>query len=322
MKVVVIGSGIVGSAIAFHLASLGMAVEVWEALPQAGLGATGAALGILMAVSSAKTKGKTAQLRLDSLAIYEQWLPLLERMTGRKVLRHRGIFCVPHDRALWQQLSGVRAAQGYPLQPQSVWGLEGFFSAADRVVHPLNLLWALIESAALLGAKFHWGRKLVRGEVPPADRVVISSGLGSSSLVNLPLQAVGGQCVTVEAKHLEGLPATHIVDDLGDFNIVPLGNSRFSIGATVEFNPTVLPRAENERHLLDRAAVYLPQFQQAKVVESWANYRPRPIGRSAPVIEFLPDRSDWIVASGHYRNGILLAPITAQIVGEMIFSLA
>lgn len=166
MKVVVIGSGIVGSAIAFHLASLGMAVEVWEALPQAGLGATGAALGILMAVSSAKTKGKTAQLRLDSLAIYEQWLPLLERMTGRKVLRHRGIFCVPHDRALWQQLSGVRAAQGYPLQPQSVWGLEGFFSAADRVVHPLNLLWALIESAALLGAKFHWGRKLVRGKFP------------------------------------------------------------------------------------------------------------------------------------------------------------
>lgn len=127
MKVVVIGSGIVGSAIAFHLASLGMAVEVWEALPQAGLGATGAALGILMAVSSAKTKGKTAQLRLDSLAIYEQWLPLLERMTGRKVLRHRGIFLRPPRSGIVATTIWGEGSPGLSLATPICLGIGGVF---------------------------------------------------------------------------------------------------------------------------------------------------------------------------------------------------
>lgn len=317
MKVLVIGCGIIGSAIAFHLGNLGLEVEVWEAQNQPGLGATGAALGILMAVSSGKTKGRAAQLRLESLKLYDQWLPQL----GSCVLLHRGIFCLPADREFWQSLAQARHAQGYVLEPSSLGGWEGFFSPADRVVHPRNLLLSLISKASESGVKFHWGRQLAKGEKPQADRVVICAGLGSDILAALPLQPVGGQGIKVYLPHNSlNLPPVHIVDEEGDFNIVPLGEGIYWIGATVEFDPRVLPRAENVSYLLQRTVKYFPDFQSSVVLDSWANYRPRPIGRSAPVIEFLPEPRGWIVASGHYRNGILLAPITAQIVGEMIGS--
>ncbi len=316
MKVVVIGCGIIGSAIAFHLTRSGMAVEVWEEQITPGLGATGAALGILLAVSSA-ARGRIDRLRLASLHLYDQWLPTL----GDGVLLHQGIFCIPQNREDWAELLERRREQGYILSPGRLGQWEGFFSSADRVVHPRNLLSALIGQATAGGAKFHWGRKLLPGETPIADRVVISAGLGTRELAGLPLQPVGGQGILIRAESIDPpLPAVHIRDEVGDVNIVPLLQGKYWIGATVEFDPTVLPRAENVASLLHRVGNYFPQFHQSEVLDTWANYRPRPIGRSAPVIEHLPDRPHWIVASGHYRNGILLAPITAQLVKEMILA--
>lgn len=316
MKVVIIGSGIIGSAIAFYLTGLGMAVEVWEATPQPGLGATGAALGFLLGVASAKTTGRIVRLRLASLELYDSWLPELERLTGRRVLLHQGIVCLPTDCHLWQELAQVRAQQGYILEPIFLGQWQGFLSPRDWVVHPLELVYALVEAAALRGAKFYWGRKLEPGEEPQADWVVVCAGLGSRELTSLPLQPVGGQAIAVTVAADPQLPALHIVDEVGDVNLVPLGQGRYWIGATVEFEPTVLPRSENVTYLLERVGRYFPQFAHSEVLGTWAGYRPRPIGRGAPVIEFC--RPNWLVASGHYRNGLLLAPVTAQLVGDML----
>ncbi|MFN3360592.1 MAG: NAD(P)/FAD-dependent oxidoreductase [Pseudanabaenaceae cyanobacterium] len=318
MKVAIIGSGIIGSAIAFHLASLGMRVEVWETQTQPGLGSTGAALGFLLGVASAKTSGRIVRLRLDSLKLYDTWLPELEKLTGRRVLLHQGIVCLPRDGHLWRELAQVRAKQGYSLEPVVIGQYQGFYSPTDRVVHPLELVSALVEAATQRGAKFHWGCAWEQGREADSDRVVVCGGLGSQALVELPLQAVGGQAIEVAVAADPHLPALHIVDELGDVNLVPLGGGRYWIGATVEFDPTVLPRAENVTYLLGRVGQYFPQFQESTVLNTWANYRPRPIGRGAPVIEWC--RPGWLVASGHYRNGLLLAPITAQIVGEMLIN--
>jgi glycine oxidase len=60
----------------------------------------------------------------------------------------------------------------------------------------------------------------------------------------------------------------------------------------------------------------VPCLQDAEVLMRWHGWRPRPVGRPAPVIERCSDRV--ILASGHYRNGVLLAPATALAVQEML----
>lgn len=330
MKVLVIGCGIVGAAIAYHLADLKLEVEVWEQNSSFGFGASGKALGVLMAVCSLKSSGALLDMRLASIALYDRWLPLLQATSQSQLVLSQGILCIPRttDRLKWEKLCATRANQGYILQWRShedlaSLGLEhrdfGVFSPADRVVHPQNLLQALVESAQGKGVKFCWGRKAELGAEFPADRVVIAGGLGSEQLANIPLKAVGGQGIKVHLPSLnQDLTALHLVDDQGDINIVPLGNENYWIGATVEFEPHTLPRTENVNLLLDRASAYFPEFEHSIVLDTWAGYRPRPIDRGAPVIDFVPDRDNWIVASGHYRNGMLLAPVTAKIVGDLI----
>ncbi|NJK59527.1 MAG: FAD-dependent oxidoreductase [Oscillatoriales cyanobacterium SM2_1_8] len=61
-----------------------------------------------------------------------------------------------------------------------------------------------------------------------------------------------------------------------------------------------------------------PAFDGAEVRETWVGYRPRPVGRPAPVLGFWPGSARLLVATGHYRNGLLLAFITAEIIGDLV----
>jgi glycine oxidase len=83
--------------------------------------------------------------------------------------------------------------------------------------------------------------------------------------------------------------------------------------------------------LLDRAQQFCPAFSTAAVIKTWAGDRPRPANQPAPILGFLPatanrhDRSQSpaspaqvILATGHYRNGVLMAPVTAAIVRDLI----
>lgn len=69
-----------------------------------------------------------------------------------------------------------------------------------------------------------------------------------------------------------------------------------------------------------QAIAFCPALAQATVIKTWSGLRPRPEGRPAPVIEPLPGYNNVLLATGHYRNGVLLAPATAQIIAQMIIS--
>jgi glycine oxidase len=99
--------------------------------------------------------------------------------------------------------------------------------------------------------------------------------------------------------------------------LVPRGDGQIVIGASVEqagFDKTVQQTTIQE--LLRKAASLWPPIQEAKIVETWAGLRP---GSSdgLPVIDASSEKNCWI-ASGHFRNGILLAPGTARIVRELV----
>jgi glycine oxidase len=153
-----------------------------------------------------------------------------------------------------------------------------------------------------------------------ADMVVVCAGVGSVDLVGVEMRSVLGQAMKVRLPQALGTPGFQPVLSGHDIHLVPLGNNEYWVGATVEFdNESAIP-PEPEAAMFDtmmaKITALVPSLQTAEVLMRWHGWRPRPQGRPAPVIERVSDRV--ILASGHYRNGVLLAPATAMEVQEML----
>lgn len=203
---------------------------------------------------------------------------------------------------------------------------HGFVSVPD-------LTEALAAAAARAGAEFRLGVSATairrhHGElaiettdgVMSADRVVLAAGSWSGeipieALDPAPVKPIRGQLL-----HLiwPGQPVLRRVLWSSECYIVPWPNGRVLVGATVEdagFDERAT--AAGVRDLLEAACTLVPQLWQASFVEARVGLRPASpdglpmIGRAAAVPQV-------IYATGHYRNGILLAPLTAQLVADLV----
>ncbi len=224
------------------------------------------------------------------------------------------------------------------------------YSPHDRQVAPSALTLALVAAAQQNGAVFQFDRQVTGFEVKsagnglqacqtlkvsketiPVDWVVISAGLGSTGLtasVESPvdIRPVLGQALQLQLAAPLGNPDFQPVVNGADIHLVPLGQGGYWIGATVEFpaetgmeNLTDLnPDPQQMKALLRGAIGYCPALENAAVVKHWSGLRPRPQGQPAPVINPLAGYSNILLAAGHYRNGVLLAPATAQAVRAAI----
>jgi glycine oxidase len=100
-----------------------------------------------------------------------------------------------------------------------------------------------------------------------------------------------------------------------DIHLVPLSEDELWVGATVEFPdgaPEIEPNPAALERVKEQAIALLHPLANAEILRTWQGLRPRPEERAAPVIGPLPGYQNVLIASGHYRNGVLLAPITAQ----------
>ncbi|WP_322879403.1 NAD(P)/FAD-dependent oxidoreductase [Pseudocalidococcus azoricus] len=224
----------------------------------------------------------------------------------------------------------------------------GIFSAQDRQIAPIPVTQALRQAAQHQGAKFHFQAQLEpmvtsSGQVrqlswqhqadqqsQEIDVLVIAAGLGSSSLTaelaaTIPLQPVLGQAIHYRCP--TPLTQNWPVIQGHDIHLVPILHSspaspEFWVGATVEFpvdsfapeQPDPVKLSQLQAQALD----LFPFLAQAEVVTTWSGIRPRPVNRPAPIIEPLANYENVYLATGHYRNGILLAPITAQLIATEI----
>lgn len=339
--VTIIGCGVVGAMLAYELRSTGLDVEVVEANSRPAMVSTGAALGVLMAACSSKAKGDLVDLRLKSLSKYDRLIADLRQQTNLSILYNRkGILNLYRSQAAEtksRSLIEIRKEQGFELQwlegidisqrfPH--WQADGgLFSPCDRAVHPTQLVNALVAAASLDGVKFYWNTPIKSLQDISSDRIVITAGMGANKLLtealgksNL-LQPVGGQALLVECPDLNLSEVVHFENEDGsDVNVVPLGNDLYWLGATVEFEYDQLPSVANEKLLLDQAIAWCPLFKDAKVLETWAGDRPRPQGARAPILGFVPEYPHILIATGHYRNGVLMAPVTAEITRDLILN--
>ncbi|RUT08318.1 hypothetical protein DSM106972_014860 [Dulcicalothrix desertica PCC 7102] len=361
MHIAIIGCGVVGAAIAYELSQVpGLKITVFDLLPPAQA-STGAALGVLMGIISHKTKGKAWRMREQSIATYEEWVPKLEAVSGRKIpFNRQGILMlltpeeISKGESQWENLAAIRAKQGWHLEVWDTAKLKqacpqlnteqitgAVYSPCDRQLDPTTLTLALVDAAMSNGVSFKFGVEVngfsshnietSAGKIS-VDKVIISAGLGTSALTaqlnqKIDIRPVLGQAIHFHVGHPLGNPDFQPAITGDDVHIVPCGAgivpaTDYWVGATVEFPNTegysLPPDTELLESVKQQAISFCPELKNATITRTWSGLRPRPEGRPAPIIEKLPGYSNILVATGHYRNGVLLAPATAVTIREMI----
>jgi len=232
--------------------------------------------------------------------------------------------------------------------------IAAIYSPQDRQVDPTALTLALVEAAKLKGVNFEFGvevqgiteldsqvsqiqltssiavnKSCGTGILPVAenfDRLIVCAGLGSAAVTASLNQLVDIRPVLGQALHLltpnpVGNPDFSPVITCDDVHIVPVGNQEFWVGATVEFSENggeIEANSDMLEQVMARARSLCPALAFASIIRKWSGLRPRPEGRPAPIIGTLPGNDRVLIASGHYRNGVLLAPATARSIREMI----
>ncbi|PSP16217.1 MAG: FAD-dependent oxidoreductase [Cyanobacteria bacterium QS_8_64_29] len=257
----------------------------------------------------------------------------------------------------WQQLAATRSRQGWPLELWDRQQLQArcphaagpdvtgaVHSPCDRQLDPSALTQALVAGAQVNGAACQWGMAVESIEASERgnqragqylhttagrwrfDWLVLAAGLGTASLAASlapppDLRPVLGQALRVRLPQTLGDPAFQPAITGGDVHLIPLGGREYWVGATVEFPDAageVSPNPAQLEQLWQAALGFCPALAEAEIRQHWWGRRPRPEGRAAPIIEALPGYRNVWVAAGHYRNGVLLAPATAQAIREVI----
>jgi glycine/D-amino acid oxidase-like deaminating enzyme len=221
------------------------------------------------------------------------------------------------------------------------------YSPCDRQLNPTALTLTLVKAAQMQGVTFDFETHVMKlatdadsssGQercspqlqtsrgLLTTDWIVIAAGLGATELTQaapqpLDIRPVLGQALRLKLPHPLGAASFQPVITGHDIHIVPLGQDECWVGATVEF-PNETGAIAAQPHLLhdvlQGAIAFCPPLVQGAIVQTWSGLRPRPFNRPAPIIEPLPGFNNVLVATGHYRNGVLLAPATALLVKERI----
>lgn len=346
--VVIIGGGIIGCAIAYDLSKQHVSVIVIEKASRVGTESSWAGAGIL--TSHASTHEPYPNLCRASLAMYPNLASELKDKTDIDIEFIRsGTLSVFFDEAEALSLVGLaerRINRGFTaevLTPEQTWELEPTISKSivgavlfpeDGHVRNPKMVTALAKGASKNGAKFILGNAVtgfvrkdnrvvgavVNGETIHAGSYVIAAGCWTGQLTAMLESPISISPAKGQIVLLETMPPIfhHTIDGLGIY-IVPRTDGKILLGATVEFvGYDKTPTVEGVKQMIDAAVLIAPELANSKFVQTWTGLRP--YYRSGPCLGHLPGYANVVLASGHYKNGILLAPITGKLIAELIIS--
>jgi glycine oxidase len=329
-RVAVIGGGIIGLATAWRCAQRGLAVTVYDPAPGGGAGQVAAGM-LAPAIEARAGEEALQELLTESARRWPAFARELAAVSGTNPgYREDGTLLVAvtdDDVRVLDRLSEFHARAGLPVQPMTVDALReleplltprlrgGAYAAGDRQVDPRRVL------AALLAAVRHESVAVVQAAVTDlstvdADVVVVAAGYASAALAGLPVRPVKGQVVRVRAAE-SGL--RHVIWGLAGGRVVylvPRADGEIVIGATEEEQGAdVTVTAGAILDLLRPAVDIVPELVEYRLTETLAGLRPT-TPDNVPFLGVL--RPGVIVATGHYRNGVLLTPVTADAVAKLV----
>jgi len=345
--VIIVGGGIIGCSIAFYLAKAGLCPLVLEKTAVAAEASSGGA-GLLSAQAHTDERGALFDLKLASRALYPKLADELRERTDMDIEYRQIGHVVPafseatasavRARVSWQTghglparwLTAADAREFEPGLPAGVHG-AGWFPEDDHI-NSTNTTQALAGAVVRLGGK-------VRVECPVTDlvrdghritgvrtaqetisaaEVVVAAGAWSGQFeaaagIPLPVFPAKGQIVVARLPQ----PATrHVVYE--EVYVIPRATGEHILGSTVEyvgFDKRVT--VEAIAGLLGEATRLVPALREAEMVASYACLRPASAD-GLPLLGRVAGTPGLVMATGHFRNGILLAPITGTLIADLI----
>ncbi len=344
--VLIVGGGIIGCTLALRLAQAGLNITVIER-GRVGCEASRAAAGMLSPQAEAAQPGAFFDLCLQSKLMYGEFTRELKDLSGiDSAYRDEGTLVVtlPGDTqslenwAAWQMEAGlalekISAEDLQRLEPTVTKSASGaVFLADDHQVDNRLLMDALAVAIKRAGVRLIEGETvmalLVEGSRVTgvqltnqqiyADRVVVAAGSWSGGLLeplglNVKTIPARGQMLAVRSSAF-----SHVLHSSRVY-LVPRANQRLLIGATVEYAGFEKALTVNALYrLLDAAIELVPALADAEILETWCGFRPD-TSDHLPVIGSSGIDNLWL-ATGHFRNGILLAPITAQLLTQAMLT--
>jgi len=344
--VVVIGGGVIGSSIAYNLAQHQQQILLIEK-QQPGQEASSAAAGILAVASGRSKRGPMYQLKRASQELYPALIRELEDRTGidleYQTIGVLDLLRTDEDERKYRRLYELRQEQGYPatwlsapevrqLEPALATDVRGAVHfSSDHHLHNGKLAEAWAQAAAQRGVALHTGTtvneaRISNGKVTEVrvgndwvgvGTVVIAAGSWSRQVGNvfgltIPVEPAKGQMLAVRTTQVR-----HVIS-WSEHYLVPRKNGEVIIGSTVEFvghNKDVT--LETIAEFITRSAALVPEIKKAPLSRFWAGLRPYSPTRR-PILCRAPGLDNVILATGHHRNGIVLAPITGKLISELI----
>lgn len=330
--VAVVGAGPIGLAIAWRCAAHGLRVVVHD--PDPGSGAVHAAAGMLAPVAEAYFgEHELTGLLTESAARWPAFAAELAAASGTDVgYRSEGTLMVgltTDDLAVARRLWAYQQGLGLPvtpLRPSELRDREpalsprlrgGAYAGTDHQVDPRRLV------SALRTATERAGGVLVPTPVQrltevTAGTTVVAAGCGSAALTGLPVRPVKGQVLRLRAPGAPGFQ--HVIRGFADGEqvyLVPRPDGEVVVGATSEERTDTMVTSGAVLRLLRAATELVPEVAEYELVEAVAGLRPGSPD-NAPILGPLPGRPGVLAATGHHRHGVVLTPVTADLIADLI----
>jgi glycine oxidase len=348
--VAVVGGGVIGASIAFELTAEKLRVVVLDR-QQPGREASWAAAGMLSPAPDSPRDIPLVPFGRESLALYPRFVAAVEEASGKSASHAREgaleILFAPHgeaerDRKISEYRQLGIAAEPIPIGEARHWekaigpdARAAISLPEEGTVEPRLLIEAVLAAARGRGVEIRPDCRvtgLLReqdrcvgvvagGEEISAGCVVVAAGCFSSEIASdmeilaryAPTRPVRGQMLALRPD----APVLRRVLRSERGYLVPRRDGRVVAGSTSEeagFEKRVTP--EGIRKILDAALELCPSLARAEIVETWSGLRPG-TPDDLPILG-PTDIEGLLIATGHYRNGILLAPVTAKLVREWI----
>jgi len=343
--IVIIGSGIIGKFNALELSELGFRITIID--PNDQKNSSNAALGLLMGNMYQKRRGRSWELRRQSIELWPKWIdflkkfnyelnikkPLIQLTTNEEQFKKLEKFVYENNNLNLQILKRDSIIIKNINQAFQTKNIKGMISFDDGRINATSLLKTLDkylknkkinfvdeEIIKIRKSNNQWFCTTKNNRDIKSDIVILCNSLKVVDLIhslshNIKLKPVLGQAIEIEINDAEvdllSLPKQF---NINGKNIIPKSNNKLIIGSTDEYSTKPEENTfEKLTNFLDKKPNWL---MKGKISKKWYGIRSRPDGEPSPIMKNL--ENGLIICTGFYKNGILLAPACSKWVANEI----